>query len=68
MRIVTASADRTARVWDAHTGQEIVRIALDAAVTGLSVHGGTIALGDWLGRIHVFDAPEFLTAKASASG
>ncbi|HEY2620954.1 MAG TPA: TIR domain-containing protein [Acetobacteraceae bacterium] len=63
-RIVTASEDRTARIWDTATGQELVRIALDAAVTGLSVHGGAIALGDALGRIHVFDADEFLGAEA----
>jgi WD40 repeat protein len=67
-RIVTASYDRTARIWDATTGQEITRIVLDASVTGLSVHGGTIALGDALGRIHVFESEEFLTGRGSASG
>ena len=54
-RIVTGSYDRTARLWDATTGQEITRIVLDASVTGLSVYGGTIALGDALGRVHVLD-------------
>ena len=63
-RIVTASEDRTARIWDMATGRELVRIGLDAAVTGLSVHGGAIALGDALGRIHVFDADDFLGAEA----
>ncbi len=67
-RIVTASDDRTARIWDVATGQEVVRIVLDAAVTGLSVHGGAIALGDALGRIHVFDADEFLCAEGRAGG
>jgi WD40 repeat protein len=67
-RIVTASDDRTARLWDATTGQEITRIVLDASVTGLSVHGNTIALGDTLGRIHVFDSDEFLAAKGSGNG
>ena len=67
-RIVTASDDRTARIWDVATGQEVVRIVLDAAVTGLSVHGGAIALGDALGRIHVFDADEFLRAEGRAGG
>ena len=62
-RIVTASADRTACLWDATTGREITRIILDAWVTGLSVHGGMIALGDALGRIHVFDSEEFLIGK-----
>src|SRR5437660_6422867 len=45
--------DRTTRIWDAETGQEITRIALDAAVTALAVHDGDIALGDALGRIQV---------------
>jgi len=62
-RIVTASSDNTARLWDATTGREITRIILDAWVTGLSVHGGMIALGDALGRIHVFDSEEFLIGK-----
>lgn len=66
-RIVTASNDRTARLWDATTGQEITRIILDASVTGLSVHRGTIALGDLLGRVHVLEAEDFLSAKGSAS-
>ncbi len=68
-RVVTASRDGTARVWDARTGQEIARIVLDAAVTtALDVCGDAIALGDALGRIHVFDADEFLNAKGSAGG
>ncbi len=67
-RIVTASDDRTARIWDVATGQEVVRIVLDAAVTGLSVHSGAIVLGDALGRIHVFDADEFLRAEGRAGG
>jgi WD40 repeat protein len=67
-RILTASDDRTARLWDATTGEEIRRIVLDAWVTGLGVYGGMLALGDALGRIHVFDIPEFLTGKRSATG
>jgi WD40 repeat protein len=66
-RIVTASADGTARLWDATTGEEITRIVLDASVTGLSVYGGTIALGDALGRVHVFEAADFLSAAGPAS-
>ena len=62
-RVLTASRDRTARLWDAETGTEITRVALDAAVTALAVHGGCIALGDALGRVHVFDAQEFLSGK-----
>jgi len=56
--IVTASSDGTARLWDAATGQEIARIALDAAVSAVSVNSGSIALGDALGRVHVFDSAE----------
>ena len=54
-RIVTASGDGTARVWDATNGAEIRRITLDAGVTALAVHGSTILLGDRLGQVHVFD-------------
>jgi WD40 repeat protein len=66
--VVTASYDHTARLWDATIGQEITRIVLDASVTGLSVYRGTIALGDALGRVHVFDSEEFPTGRDSASG
>ena len=59
-RIVTASDDRTARIWDAATGAEIARMTVDAGVTALSIHSTAIALGDALGRIHVFDAEDFL--------
>jgi WD domain, G-beta repeat/APAF-1 helical domain len=54
-RIITASRDRTARLWDTTNGEETTRIALDAACTALAVHAGIIALGDGLGRIHVFE-------------
>jgi WD40 repeat protein len=54
-RIVTASRDRTARLWDTTNGQEATRIALDAAVNAVDMHGGMIALADNLGRIHVFE-------------
>ncbi len=59
-RIITASYDRTARIWDAATGAELTLIAVDAKVIGLDVHRGKIVLGDGLGRIHVFDAGEFV--------
>jgi WD40 repeat protein len=65
-RIVTASLDRTARIWDAMTGTETARIALDAVVSALAVHNGNIALGDGLGRVHVFEAEEFLRQKGNA--
>jgi hypothetical protein len=55
------------RLWDASTGQEITRIILDAGAVEPSVCGGMIALGDGLGRIHVYESEEFLTAKGSVS-
>ena len=66
-RILTGSDDRTARIWNAANGHEITRIVLDAAVTALAVHDGDIALGDALGRIHVFEAAEYLGKSRPAS-
>ena len=60
-RIVTASEDLTTRIWSTETGQEITCIVLDAMVSALAVHNGNIALGEVFGRIHVFEAEEFLT-------
>ena len=61
--VATASLDGTARVWDAATGAELTRVVLDAAVTALAVQDDCFALGDALGRIHVFDAREFLRGE-----
>jgi hypothetical protein len=63
-RILTTSAG-TGRIWDAETGKEITGIALDAAVTALAIRGGNIALGDALGRIHVFECGEFLNERSA---
>ena len=65
-RVVTASYDSTARVWEAATGKQITLIVLDARVTALAVGDGVFALGDALGRVHVFEAREFLWPKGSA--
>ena len=62
-RIVTTSLDRTVRIWDATTGTETTRIALDAAAFSTAVKNGNIALGDLLGRVHIFEAEEFLCQK-----
>ena len=37
------------------------------SVIGLSVYGGTIALADALGRVHVLEAEDFLSAEGSAN-
>lgn len=62
-RLVTASDDGTARLWDAKSGEEIARITLDAGIDALAVSRIAIALGDRLGRIHVFDADPYLNDK-----
>src|SRR5262249_36553268 len=41
-RIVTASHDRTTRFFDAASGIEIARIALEAEINALAVHGGSL--------------------------
>ena len=66
VRIITVSFDRTVRVWNAQTGAEITQIILDAGVTALAVYDRDIALGDALGRIHVFEAAEFLCDGGTA--
>ena len=107
-RIVTASVDCTARIWDTTTGavinssagtrtgeerrllrrrrahrHRLPRSALRGsgrdgwdrdnadragrAVSAPAVHNGNIALGDALGRVHVFEAEEFLRQKGNAS-
>jgi WD40 repeat protein len=55
-RLVTTSSDHTARIWDARFGVPIACIVLDAAVTALDCYGEVLALGDGLGKLHVFDA------------
>jgi hypothetical protein len=62
-RALSAFPGSTARLWDVATGAEIARITLDAAVTAMSVRNRLIALGDALGRVHVFEAEEFLSGK-----
>jgi WD40 repeat protein len=63
--IVTIGRDNTARLRDASTGWEIASIVLDASVRALAVADGLFALGDGFGRIHVFEAKEFLRPKGS---
>ena len=54
-RVLTASIDETARLWDARTGAETICIALDAGVTAAAYGNDILALGDQLGRLHVYD-------------
>src|SRR5215470_11875058 len=61
-QILTASWDRTARIWDTISGAEMVRVTLDAAVTAVAVRKGSIALGDRLGRVHVLTLARFESA------
>jgi hypothetical protein len=46
----------------------MVRVAFDAAVIGLDVHGGAFAVGDALGRVHVFDQFRVLRTPPMADG
>jgi WD40 repeat protein len=53
-RIITASDDRTMRLWDAETGHEITCVTIEANATALAVKGVDVAVGDRIGRLHVF--------------
>ena len=55
-RIATVSDDCTARIWDTANGAEIARVVLDASVTAARhARRDTLALGDALGRVHIFE-------------
>ncbi|WP_027184533.1 TIR domain-containing protein [Desulfovibrio inopinatus] len=63
-RIVTVSGDKTARIWETDTGEELACIVLDAVPSKLDIYNNAIALGDGLGRIHIFDYdPDLLNNK-----
>ncbi len=64
--IATKSEDKTVRLWNFRTGLEIARIAIEAGVTALSLHGHRITVGDALGRLHVYDADRFFASGAPA--
>jgi WD40 repeat protein len=62
--IVTGSGDGTIRFWDIETGTEIGCVAFDAAVSALAVHPSGVAVGDWLGGVHVLDIGQCFGTQA----
>jgi len=61
-RIVTASRDRTARIWDAHSGRELARYEHDAAVAqaAFSPDGREVVTASDDGTARLWDATERL--------
>jgi WD domain, G-beta repeat len=59
-RALSASDDRTLRLWDLETGVALARLIFDAVTTtlALSPQQGRIVVGDGLGRIHVVELIE----------
>ena len=58
-RIVTASGDRTAKVWDAQTGQMILTFkehTNNVTTAAFSPDGNRIVTGDWDFTAKVWDA------------
>lgn len=52
--VISASEDRTVRVWELQTGQEVARVALDSVlwcITG-ALDGTTILVGDLVGSLY----------------
>jgi hypothetical protein len=60
-RIVTAFYDCNERLWEAASGKEITRINPGRLGYRAQRVRGKIALGAALGRVHVFEAADFLS-------
>jgi NB-ARC domain/TIR domain/WD domain, G-beta repeat len=62
---VSASDDRTVRVWDLATGNTRVTFYADTAVTScaVSADGRTFAAGDWSGQVHFLRLEEGAVAE-----
>ncbi|WP_143520887.1 hypothetical protein [Puniceibacterium antarcticum] len=52
---ITASSDRTARLWRVADATCVATIPFDAALTAMAVDRTMIAFGDALGGVHLFD-------------
>ncbi|MFZ4815279.1 MAG: protein kinase domain-containing protein, partial [Phototrophicaceae bacterium] len=59
--MITAGRDRTTRVWNLATGDEIMRLELDTLVTALaySPDGGRLLVGDQTGSLRLLDGLTF---------
>ncbi|MDC0747134.1 AAA family ATPase [Polyangium mundeleinium] len=66
-RAVTASADRTLRVWDVETGECLFTHRGDAAFTAVAATGACIAAGDANGEVCVLDWPPRRAALPTAT-
>jgi WD40 repeat protein len=59
-RVLSASSDRTLRVWNPESGEALTMITLDAPVSAVAAtpDGKIIVAGDESGRVHFFDLVE----------
>ena len=69
-RAVTASEDRTARVWDTKTGRELLCIKAQAPVfsAALAQNSKLLATGGWDGAIRLWDATRDVSTVVLSPG
>jgi WD40 repeat protein len=69
-RLMTASADRTARIWDVETGNEVLRVGLDAEVHGaaFSPDGQIVVTSSADGLVRLFPSSQILVDAARQAG
>jgi WD40 repeat protein len=60
---VSASRDKTLRVWDIQSGEELALLTADASATACAVSSGsrTIVAGDAAGNVHILRMEGFKT-------